>query len=84
MRVAIAINWNLHASSLTNIARNNFREIGKIMNETKSFTVAAVGMQSISLGDFNQHYDLLHVPNMGGYRFALNAATNCNNIIFML
>jgi glycosyltransferase involved in cell wall biosynthesis len=82
MRVAMAINWNLDASSLTNIARHNFREIGKIMNETESFTVAAVGIQSVSLGDFNQHYDLLHIPNMGGYRFALNAATNCNNIIF--
>ena len=82
MRVAMAINWNLHASSLTNIARHNFREIGKIMNETKSFTVAAVGIQSVSLGDFNQHFDLLHMPNMGGYRFALHAATNCNNIIF--
>ena len=41
MRVAMPINWNLDASSLTNIARHNFREIGKIMNETKSFTLSA-------------------------------------------
>ena len=82
MKVAIAINWNLDASSLTNIARHNFREIGKIMNETKSFTVAAIGIQSVGLGDFNQHYDLLHIPNMGGYKFALNAASCCDNVIF--
>ena len=74
MRVAMPINWNLDASSLTNIARHNFREIGKIMNETKSFTLSAIGIQSVSLGDFNQHYDLLHIPNMGGYKFALNAS----------
>jgi glycosyltransferase involved in cell wall biosynthesis len=82
LKVAMAINWNLDASSLTNIARHNFREIGKIMNETKSFTLSAVAIQSVSLGDFNQHFDLLHIPNMGGFRFALNAAINCNNIIF--
>jgi len=82
MRVAMPINWNLDASSLTNIVRNNFREIGKIMNDTKSFTLAAVGIQTAGLGDFNGHYDLLHIPNMGGYKFALNAASVCNNVIF--
>jgi glycosyltransferase involved in cell wall biosynthesis len=75
------INWNLHASSLTNIARNNFREIGKIMNETKSFTLSAIGIQQVGLGDFNQHFDLLHIPNMGGYKFALNASFHCKNIV---
>ena len=82
MRVAMTLNWNLDASSLTNIARHNFREIGKIMNETKSFTLSAIGIQSVSLGDFNQHYDLLHIPNMGGYKFALNASSHCKNVIF--
>lgn len=81
MRVAMPINWNLFASSLTNIAKNNFREIGKLMNETKSFTITAIGIQAISVGDFNHHYDLLHIPNMGGYKFALEASTNCKNII---
>ena len=76
------INWNLNASSLTNIARHNFREIGKIMNETKSFTLSAIGIQQVSLGDFNQYFDLLHIPNMGGYRYALNAGFHCNKIIF--
>ncbi|MDC0450798.1 glycosyltransferase family 4 protein [Nitrosopumilus sp.] len=82
MRVAMPINWNLDASSLTNIARNNFRELGKIMNDTKSFTLAAIGIQSTGLGDFNQHFDLLHIPNMGGYKFALTASFSCDNIIF--
>jgi glycosyltransferase involved in cell wall biosynthesis len=82
MRVAMAINWNLDASSLTNIARNNFREIGILMNQTKSFTIAAIGIQSVSVGNFNQHFDLLHIPNMGGYKFAVNTVLHCNNIIF--
>jgi glycosyltransferase involved in cell wall biosynthesis len=81
MRVAMAINWNLYASSLTNIARHNFREIGKIMNETKSFTLSAIKIQQVSLGDFNYHFDLLHIPNMGGYRFALDASSHCDRII---
>ena len=84
MRVAMPINWNLNASSLTNLARHNFREIGKLMNETKSFTLSAIGIQSVGLGDFNQRYDLLHIPNMGGYKFATNATKHCNNIIFGL
>jgi len=84
MRVAMPINWNLDASSLTNIARHNFRELGKLMNETKSFTLSAIGIQSLGLGDFNQRYDLLHIPNMGGYKFATNATKHCNNIIFGL
>ncbi len=84
MRVAMPINWNLDASSLTNIARHNFRELGKIMNDTKSFTLSAIGIQSLGLGDFNQRYDLVHIPNMGGYRFATNAVHHCKNIIFGL
>ena len=78
------INWNLDASSLTNIARHNFRELGKIMNSTRSFTISAVGIQSVGLGDFNQRFDLLHIPNMGGYRFPTNATDHCKKIIFGL
>ena len=78
------INWNLDASSLTNIARHNFRELGKIMNKTQSFTISAVGIQSVGLGDFNQRFDLLHIPNMGGYRFATNATDHCKKIVFGL
>jgi glycosyltransferase involved in cell wall biosynthesis len=81
MRIALPINWNLTASSLTNIARHTFREIGKMMNETKSFTIAATRLESISVGDFNQHFDLAHIPNIGGYGFPLNATDHCKNII---
>ena len=81
MRIALPINWNLSASSLTNIARHTFREIGKIMNETKSFTIAATRLESISVGDFNQHFDLAHISNIGGYGFPLNATDHCKNII---
>ena len=81
MRIAVPVNWNLNASSLTNIARHTFKEIGQIMNETKSFTIAATRLESISVGDFNQHYDLVHISNMGGYAFPLNATSHCKNII---
>ena len=81
MRIALPINWNLTASSLTNIARHTFREIGKMMNETKSFTIAATRLESLSVGDFNQHFDLVHIPNIGGYGFPSNATTHCKNII---
>jgi len=81
MRIAVPVNWNLNASSLTNIARHTFREIGQIMNETKSFTIAATRLESISVGDFNQHYDLVHISNMGGYAFPRNATSHCKNII---
>jgi glycosyltransferase involved in cell wall biosynthesis len=81
MRISIPINWNLDASSLTNIAKHTFREIGKMMNETKSFTIAATRLESISIGDFNQHYDLVHISNMGGYAFPTNATNHCKNIV---
>jgi glycosyltransferase involved in cell wall biosynthesis len=81
MRIALPINWNLTASSLTNIARHTFREIGQMMNETKSFTIAATRLESISVGDFNQHFDLVHISNIGGYGFPLNATNHCKNII---
>jgi glycosyltransferase involved in cell wall biosynthesis len=81
MRIALPINWNLNASSLTNITRHTFREIGKMMNETKSFTIAATKLESISIGDFNQHFDLVHISNIGGYGFPLNATNHCKNII---
>jgi glycosyltransferase involved in cell wall biosynthesis len=81
VRVSMPINWNLNASSLTNIARHNFRELGKLMNETKSFTISATRWESTYIGDFNQHFDLLHIPNVGGYRFPIQAALHCKNVI---
>ena len=82
IRIGFVLDWNVHASSLMNINRNLFREIGKLMNKTKSFTIATIKESSIGIGDINQHYDLVHIPNMGGYRFALKTTVHCNNIIF--
>ena len=84
MRVAMPINWNMSATSLTNIARNNFRELGKMMNDTQSFTIAATRWESTYMGDFNQYFDLLHIPNSGGYKFPLQAALHCKRVIIGL
>ena len=84
MRVAMPINWNLNSYSLTNLARHNFRELGKIMNDTKSFVISAIRTESVAVGDFNQHFDLLHIPNLGGYRFPLIESIHCKNIILGL
>ena len=84
MRVAMPINWNLNSYSLPNLARHNFRELGKIMNDTKSFVISAIRTESVAVGDFNQHFDLLHIPNLGGYRFPLIESIHCKNIILGL
>lgn len=77
----MVLDWNTNASSLMNINRNLFRELGKLMNQTKSFTIAAIKESSVGIGDINQHYDIVHIPNMGGYRFPVIPAQNCKNLI---
>ena len=47
MRVGFVVDWNLNSSALMNIARITFRELGKMMNESKSFTITAVPRNSI-------------------------------------
>jgi len=84
MKIGICLDWNINASSLMNINRNLFREIGKLMNETKLFTIAAIKESFIGIGDINQHYDVIHIPNMGGYRFPVIPAQNCKNLILGL
>ncbi|MCV0399667.1 MAG: glycosyltransferase family 4 protein [Nitrosarchaeum sp.] len=84
MRIGIVLDWNVNASSLMNINRNLFRELGKIMNETKSFTISAIKESSVGIGDINHHYDVIHIPNMGGYRFPVIPAQNCKNLILGL
>ena len=81
MRIGIILDWNVNASSLMNINRNLFRELGKIMNASKSFTITAIKESSVGIGDINQYYDVVHIPNMGGYRFPLIPAQNCKNLI---
>ena len=81
MRVGIVIDWNVHASSLMGITRNMFRELGKIMNETQTFTITALRQDDLGVGDINQHYDCINIPNMGGYAFPSDKTLFCKNLI---
>jgi len=82
MRIGIATDYGKHAnaSSLHLIARKVFLEMGKLMNEKKSFTIAALKYQDIGIGDVNQHFDCINIPNMGGYRFPPLKALTSNNL----
>jgi glycosyltransferase involved in cell wall biosynthesis len=84
MRIAIVSDYNVNASSLMNIARHVFRELGFMMNTTNSFTVSLIRESQIGIGDINQHYDIIHYPNVGGMRFPLISAQKCNNLIIGL
>jgi len=81
MRIGIVIDWNVNASSLMGIARNMFRELGKIMNETQTFTITALRQDDLGIGDINQHYDCISIPNMGGYAFPSDKSLFCNNLV---
>ena len=81
MRIGIVIDWNVHASSLMGIASNMFRELGKIMNETQTFTITALRQDDLGVGDINQHYDCINIPNMGGYAFPSDKTLFCKNLI---
>ena len=81
MRIGIVLDWNLDVSGLMNIARNTFRELGELMNKTKSFTISAIPLNLIKIGDINQHFDCIHIPNMGGYKFPYEESLRCKNII---
>ena len=93
MRVGFVIDWNLNSSSLMNIARITFRELGKMMNETKSFTISAIPRNSIdgttgskgtrmeAITDTTKHFDCIHITNMGGYTFPLKDSSNYKNLI---
>ncbi|MDH3312851.1 MAG: glycosyltransferase family 4 protein [Nitrosopumilus sp.] len=69
MRVGMTLDWHMNATSLVNLTKNMFRELGLISIEKKSFVIAGIKVNSIGIGDVNQHYSLIHIPNMGGYRF---------------
>jgi len=81
MRIGIVIDWNVHASSLMGIARNMFRELGKMMNDTQTFTITALRQDDLGVGDINQHYDCINIPNMGGYAFPSDKSLFCKNLI---
>lgn len=84
MRIALVADYNTNASSLMNIARHVFRELGYMMNSKKSFTISLIRESQIGIGDINQHYDLVYYPNIAGMRFPLIASQKCNNLIIGL
>ena len=93
MRVGFVVDWNLNSSALMNIARITFRELGKMMNESKSFTITAVPRNSIdgtteaegtsieTITDTSKYFDCIHITNMGGYTFPLKDSSNYKNLI---
>jgi len=83
MRLNVAIDYGsfANATSLNLVARKLFFEFGKLMNSTKEFTVAATLLADSALGDVNQHYDCVNVPNMGGYKFPLDSVLNSKNLV---
>ena len=81
MRVGFVVDWNTDISSLMVLARNMFRELAKLMNEKKSFTITAISKNFLGIGDINQHFDLIHFPNLGGYTFPNDNILNAKNVI---
>lgn len=84
MRVGMVLDWQVNATSLTNLVTNMFKEIGQLMNDKKSFTITGLLQSSLELGDINQHFDCVHIPNMGGYKFPNLSALSCDNLIVSL
>jgi len=82
MRIGIVIDYGsfANATSLNLIAKKIFLELGKMMNERKDFTIAALRYENIGIGDINQHYDCICVPNMGGYKFPSKGILTSNNV----
>ncbi|MGI0056437.1 MAG: glycosyltransferase family 4 protein, partial [Nitrosarchaeum sp.] len=86
MRIGIVVDYGsfANASSLNLIAKKIFSELGKLMNQRKDFTIAALRYEEIGIGNINQHYDCICVPNMGGYRFPSKGLLTSNNLIIGL
>lgn len=86
MRLGVAIDYGKYAnaSSLHLIAKKMFLELGKLMNKKKTFTVSALLYENIGIGDVNQHYDCISVPNMGGYKFPRKGILTANNVVIGL
>ncbi len=70
-----------NATSLNLVARKLFVELASQMNSKKTFTIAATLLNDSAIGDVNQHYDCIDVPNMGGYRFPLDSVLNGKNLL---
>ena len=80
MKINLCVDYGLHASSLSLITQKLFLELGKLMNKEKSFTIAASMQASNGIGNVNQHYDCVSVPNMGGYNFPHRSVLSSKNL----
>jgi glycosyltransferase involved in cell wall biosynthesis len=80
----MAINYGFHATSLDLIPKKLFLELGNMMNKQKSFTVTASLLENASIGDVNQHFDCVSVPNMGGYNFPPSSVLSSKNLFIGL
>ena len=69
-----------NATSLNLITKKLFKELGYIMNKTKSFTITATMLDANKIGDINQHFDCVSLPNMGGYMFPPEGVLSSNNL----
>ena len=79
MKISLCIDYGLHASSLTLVTQKLFLELAKKMNKEKKFIVSATMQVSAGIGDVNQHYDCVSVPNMGGYNFPNKTVLSSKN-----
>lgn len=84
MKIGMTLDWWMEATSLLNLAKNMFRELGLLMNAEKTFTISGIKTNTIGIGDINQHFDLIHIPNMGGYRFPPPSIFSAKKIIVSL
>ena len=83
IRISMPIDYGSFANStsLNLIARKMYLELGKLMNNNKSFVISATLLNDSAIGNVNQHYDCISIPNMGGYRFPLESTVKSNNLI---
>jgi len=86
MRIGVVMDYGhlAKAISLNHTAQKLFFEMGKIMNQTKDFTIAATTMDNVGFADVNQHFDVIAVPNMGGFRFPFPSLLKSKNLIIEL
>ena len=83
IRISMPIDYGSFANStsLNLIARKMYLELGKLVNNNKSFVISATLLNDSAIGNVNQHYDCISIPNMGGYRFPLESTVKSNNLI---
>ncbi|MGI0010630.1 MAG: glycosyltransferase family 4 protein, partial [Nitrosopumilaceae archaeon] len=86
MRICIPVDYGYKAdvTSLNVIVKNLFLELGKIMNKRRSFTIAATLLENTRMGDINQRFDCVNVPNIGGFRFPPESVLSSNNLFIGL